>query len=144
MDRVLQFYKLVHVVGFIFWVGPLIGAARLLQLAAQEGQASGSARLAQVARQTARLADVGSALAIAGGLLLMSRLGFSVVLKQPYMHIKLTLVVFLIGLHGYVRARGSKAMTARTPFPAWPLAALVLGVLGILTVIIFKVPLKSS
>lgn len=141
-DRTLQLIRLIKVIGFILWVGPLLITARILLLAADEGEQSQAARIALLAKKTALVADIGAFLAICGGLYLLLR-NEGVLLKQPFMHIKLTLLVILIGLHGFVRVKVKRATQGRARFPGAALAVLGVVVLAILVVVIFKVPARS-
>lgn len=141
--RTLQFFLFLHVVGFVFWVGPLVAAARLLLLSAHEAEASAAARIGTLARKIAMVADIGAMLALIGGLTILIDQRV-VLLKQPFMHVKLTLVVVLLGLHGLVRVKTKRAAQGPTSFSPAILAALALCVIGIVFAIIFKLPARSS
>ena len=95
----------VHVFGLVFWVSGLLVTSMALTRHTQE--ASGEARqaLARLERIYLRgLADVGALLTMLAGVsLIMTNSDYY--LHAPWLHIKLTFVLFLIGLHGAVAAR---------------------------------------
>jgi len=98
----------LHVFGTILWVGALIGLSLILRSEA----ATKDSNLLDVGRKVARVMDVGGLLAIVCGIYILVRtkgLGEAWVLKQPWMHIKLTLVTIVVfGGHGFVEARLKK------------------------------------
>ena len=124
----------LHVIGFTFWVGGLFAVALFLSAAGDD--AGTQARVGAVARRVAIAADVGAALAIAGGLtVLMMR---SYLLHQPWMHMKLTFVVGLLAVHGIVRVRAKK-LAGGGPAPKMTAA---IGVAALAVAIIAVVLLK--
>lgn len=127
--------KLVHFVGFIIWVGAMFA---LVQMMREPVGASEDARrvLVNLSKRAGRAMDIGAALAIAAGVILLikspARPG-----QQPYFHVKLALAAGLVGLHGFVRVRAGKLAKGDTRAlgPA-PLAVAVLLVLGILAMVV--------
>lgn len=96
--------KAVHFVGFFLWVGAMIALALTLRA---KGAAEASARgaFAGMERVLARAMELGALVAIACGVLMIVKSPAVVSpMKQPYLHIKLTLVVGIIAMHGLVRA----------------------------------------
>lgn len=101
----------IHVVGLVMWIGGLIGLATLL--AAHRRLAESTvAELVGLERKVAIEMDVGALLAIACGvaLILQGRnMGGAWVMKQGWMHVKLTLVLGLLATHVLVRVKVAKA-----------------------------------
>lgn len=126
----------VHLVGLLLWSSGILGGARVL--AVRNGQASPPARaaLADAARALGLLGDIGISLALVAGIgLLVEAPGY---LRQPWMHMKLTLVLVALALHGVVRGRGARA--ARDPETSLPtfvvpaLAAVMAGIVFLVVV----------
>lgn len=118
--------KAIHVFGFLLWIGSMF--ALTLAMSAHE-RASGPARdaLIDIQRSMGRAMELGALLAIACGVVMILRSPATVPpLKQPYLHIKLTLAVLLIVMHGLVRARMARLRRGEgSAPPAW-LGGLVL------------------
>jgi uncharacterized membrane protein len=131
----LLWIRLVHFVGFIVWVGSLFALIGMLR----EPAGSDDARrlLVALTRRAGRAMDIGAALAIAAGVILMIKSPEPRVVKQPFFHVKLALAVGLIALHGFLRVRAGKLAKGdtRTLGPA-PLALAALLALGILAMIV--------
>ena len=98
----------LHLFGVILWVGSMACLGLILS---SEGAKQGTV-IVDVAKKVARLMDVGALFALVCGVYMLVRthgLGDAWVLKQPWMHIKLTVVaLFVIGGHGFVEARLGK------------------------------------
>ena len=128
--------KLVHIVGFIVWVGSLFGLLSILR--EPTGSSEDTRRLlVALTRRAGRAMDIGAALAIAAGVILIVKSPEPVgPIHQPYFHVKLALAAGLVGLHGFARVRAGKLAKGdtRTLGPA-PLALAALLVLGILAMI---------
>ena len=95
--------KAVHFLGFTMWVGAMIALALALRArGAAEGAAKGA--FEGLERVLARAMELGALLAIACGVLMIVKApeGMSP-MKQPYLHIKLTIVVVILAMHGLVR-----------------------------------------
>lgn len=126
--------RLVHFLGFIVWIGSLLALVNMLR----EPTGSEDARrlLVALTRRAGRAMDIGAALAIVAGVILLIKSPAKPG-QQPYFHVKLALAVGLIGLHGFVRARAGKLAKGdtRTLGPA-PLALAALLSLGILAMVI--------
>jgi len=102
---VFQALLVVHMFGVIFWISGLLVTSMSLTRHTQETSPEARAALARLERIFLRgLADPGALLAILGGISLIST-NASYYMSAPWMHIKLTFVVLLIGLHGFVAVR---------------------------------------
>ena len=95
--------KAVHFLGFFLWVGAMLALALALRAHAAAGSSAKEAfeRLEGV---YAKAMELGALLAIACGILMIVKSPAVVSpMKQPYLHIKLTLVLVILGIHGLVR-----------------------------------------
>ncbi|MBI4510891.1 MAG: CopD family protein [Deltaproteobacteria bacterium] len=133
--------KTLHLFGVLLWVSGLFAVAAILAFRTREQDKGVQAKLGLLARRLALFGDAGSTLAILFGLnlLLTSR-----VLSMPWMHLKLTLVVALIGMHGWLRVktkRAAQGVAVSLGIPA--MAGLALAIFAILALAIFKYPLAS-
>jgi putative membrane protein len=102
-----------HVLGLVFWVGGLLVTSMALTRHTQESSAEAQQALARLERIYLRgLADPGALLTIlAGGSLISTNSSYY--LHAPWLHIKLTFVLILIGLHGMVAMRTKAFATGR-------------------------------
>ena len=89
----------------MFWVGGLLVTAMALTRHTQEASPEARQALSRLERIYLRgLADPGALLAILAGIsLIMTRPSYY--LHAPWLHIKLTFVLLLIGLHGLIAVR---------------------------------------
>jgi uncharacterized membrane protein len=110
-----ELIRWVHFVGFTAWIAGLVAMGLLLR-----AQAS--------ARPGAILADLGATLALISGLYRATSGGF---FSQPWMHIKLVLVVALLGVHSAMRMR-VKPKEGRS-------AVVMLAVAGVIALLIISV-----
>ena len=100
-----QALLVVHMLGMVFWVSGLLVTSMSLTRHTQEASSEARQALARLERIFLRgLADPGALLAILGGISLIAT-NSSYYLHAPWLHIKLTFVVMLIGLHGVVAVR---------------------------------------
>lgn len=81
--------RILHFLGILLWMGGTVGMATTLQL----GHRSKVAGI---------LADVGILFSLATGITMAVRNHY---FSQPWLHIKLTLVVLLLGVHGVLRKK---------------------------------------
>jgi putative membrane protein len=103
----------VHVLGFFLWVGGLLATSMSLTRHTQETESAARDALARLERIFLRgLADPGALLTIVAGVGLIST-NSHYFLHAPWLHIKLTLVLFLIGLHGLVAVRTKRFAAGR-------------------------------
>src|SRR5580700_8004099 len=94
-----------HVLGLVFWVSGLLVTSMALTRHTQETSAEARQALARLERIFLRgLADPGALLTILAGASLVST-NAHFYLHAPWLHIKLTFVLLLIGLHGMVAVR---------------------------------------
>jgi len=103
----------VHIFGIVFWVSGLLVSSMALTRHAQETSTDARQALARLERIYLRaLADVGALLTILAGIsLIMTRPAYY--LHAPWLHIKLTLVLLLIILHGIVAVRTKRNATGK-------------------------------
>ena len=116
-ELIYRSVKAIHVLGFLLWVGSMFALAMVL--AAHQRAASG-ARDALVAAEKSigRAMELGALLAILCGVVMIFTSAAPVSpLRQPYLHIKLTLVVVLIVMHGMVRAKMARLGAAKDRLP---------------------------
>lgn len=119
--------KAVHQLGFVLWIGSMFALTLVLSAHAR---AAGAARDAFVAteRSIGRAMEMGALLAIAGGVIMILGSHAPVSpLKQPYLHIKLTLAAVLVVMHGVVRGKmGRIGRGQGGPVPGWVSGAILL------------------
>lgn len=103
----------LHVLGLVFWVSGLLVTSMALTRHTQETSAEARQALARLERIYLRgLADPGALLTILIGVsLIMTNSRYY--LHAPWLHLKLTFVLFLIGLHGRVAVRTKALATGR-------------------------------
>ena len=141
--RAVNWVLAFHVLGFVVWIGAMFAISVMLTVHSRAPQAA-RATLSEIERALARWMDIGALVAIACGVILLLGKPGPSLLKQPYMHIKLTLVAGLLGLHGLVRvkaARMGRDQGQGLP-PAVPLIILV--VAGAIAVVIMVRPFASA
>lgn len=132
----------LHVFGAFIWIGGLFALAAFLDAFAAETDPAARSRLVKFLRQAAIVPDVGATIAIVFG----AHWLFKYKLYQmPYMHIKLALVVVVLGLHGYfkVKARNARKGEGFTAPPVAMKLVLSLTALGIILFVVSKWPLPS-
>ena len=102
-----------HVFGLVFWVSGLLVTSMALTRHTQESSPEARQALARLERIFLRgLADPGALLTILAGISLIMT-NSSYFLHAPWLHVKLTFVVLLIGLHGFVAVRTKRFGTGR-------------------------------
>jgi protoporphyrinogen IX oxidase len=102
-----------HVLGLVFWVGGLLVTSMALTRHTQEASAEARQALARLERIYLRgLADPGALLTLLAGIGLITT-NSSYYLHAPWLHIKLTFVLILIGLHGIVAVRTKRFAAGR-------------------------------
>ena len=137
MDPTRALALMIHVVGFIIWLGSLFSMARTLLARDAETDETYRTRLGALARSEGRRADVGAVIALAGGIWLLSNApGFY--FHQPWFHTKLTLVVALLGAHGFLRVKAKRASLGEGRFPRQMLSILWVLALGIVAMVVFR------
>jgi protoporphyrinogen IX oxidase len=127
--------RAAHFVGSLLWFGGLFGAGSLLHFRDGETDAGVKQRLGVRARKAAILADLGATLSIASGVYnAVTRHLFS----QPWLHIKLTLVVVLLVIHVLVRIKARRASEGEGRFGKGLLGIATLAVIGILIAVVYQ------
>ncbi len=118
-----------HVLGLVFWVGGLLATSMALTRHTQENSTEVRSALARLERIYLRgLADPGALLTILAGIsLIMTNSVYY--LHAPWLHIKLTFVLLLIGLHGMVAMRTKAFASGRIAMQRSEARMLVLGTL---------------
>ena len=132
----------LHVVGALIWIGGLFALTAFLEAFAAEPDAAARGRLLKFLRQAAIVPDAGATIAIAFGLHWLFKFK---IYQMPYMHIKLTLVAGLIGVHGYLKMKAKKARKGESLAapPVFFKPMLTLLTVGIVLFVIEKWPLPS-
>ena len=100
-----------HVFGFVLWIGGLLSSTAALGKHAKASAPEVREALARAARSSLRgLADPGATVAILAGIFLIST-NSHYFLRAPWLHVKLTFVVLLTGVHVFVAIRAKRAYT---------------------------------
>ncbi|HEY5928343.1 MAG TPA: CopD family protein [Kofleriaceae bacterium] len=132
----------LHVFGVLMWIGGLFALTAFLEAFAAEPDAAARSRLLKFLRQAAIVPDIGATIAIIFGLHWLFKYK---VYQMPYMHIKLTLVAAVIGMHGFLKMKAKKARKGETftapPMFLKPLLSLL--VIGIVLFVVSKWPVAS-
>jgi protoporphyrinogen IX oxidase len=102
-----------HVFGLVFWVSGLLVTSMALTRHTQETSSEARGALARLERIYLRgLADPGALLTILAGIsLIMTNAQYY--LHAPWLHIKLTFVLFLIAVHGRLAMRTKAFATGK-------------------------------
>jgi len=110
---VIAVLLVIHITGLVLWVSGLLVTSMALTRHTQEVAAEAKQALARLERIFLRgLADPGALLTILAGIsLIMTNPHYY--LHAPWLHIKLTFVLLLIGLHGLVAVRTKRFSSGR-------------------------------
>lgn len=131
----------LHVFGFTTWLIGLFGIAIVL-LDRDASESSLKKHLGGLARRIGGIADGGAFLAILAGLWLIA-IAPGFYMKQPWLHMKLTLVVGgMLGLHGFLRVKAKRASEGEGTFPKVVLPVMILVSLVVMGLAILK-PLQK-
>lgn len=117
--QALAWMRILHFAGFTLWISGLVALAALLQAGARS-------------KLPGILADIGATLVIVSGIYNAVTLSL---FTQPWLHIKLTLVAVLIGLHVALRVKTRKQSAAGA-------TRLLVGVLLAVGVILYFIVMK--
>jgi putative membrane protein len=119
----------VHIFGIVLWISGLLVTSMALTRHTQEASADARQALARLERIYLRgLADPGALLVLLAGVsLIMTKPSYY--LHAPWLHIKLTFVILLIGLHGMVAVRTKAFASGRIEMQRSEARLLVLGTL---------------
>jgi putative membrane protein len=137
MDMMRGFALTIHVVGFSMWQVGLFLIAAILVARDDQPEEAVRTRFGQWARRAGIVADLGATLAILGGIGLIT-IAPTYYLHQPWLHMKLTVVLAVLGLHGFLRAKAKRASLGQGTFPK----AIVPAMTAILLVVIALAVLK--
>jgi len=134
--------KAFHVVGILIWAGAMMSVAHML-VAAGKGNEADRKALIPLATVAARMMDAGALVAIGCAVYLAigtrSWMGEAWVMKQPWMHVKLTIVVLaILGGHGFLRSKLGKYRRGKPTTPVPPVIVPVLS-LALIAVVVFAV-----
>jgi len=129
-----------HVLGLVLWISGLLVTSMALTRQTQESSEEARQALARLERIFLRgLADPGALLTIlAGASLIMTNSHYY--LHAPWLHIKLTFVLLLIGLHGMVAVRTKAFATGRIAMQRSEARMLVLATLFLFLSILIATP----
>ena len=137
MDSTHSLLLTLHTVGFAVWVGTLFAITIALTERDALAEAAGKTTIAEVAKKMARVADIGATIALVGGVAMITTApGYY--LHQPWLHMKLTLVVGLLGLHGFLRVKVKRATQGQGTFPLAIVAMIMILAVGIVALAVFK------
>jgi protoporphyrinogen IX oxidase len=131
----------LHVFGLVLWVGGLLGTTILMRYHSVQSPGKGHQALTQLENIFLRgMADPGALFTILGGMILIAS-NSSYYLHARWLHIKLTFVILLIGLHWLIGTR-SKGMGADSERYTRRDATLLLAAVVIifLTILIVTLP----
>jgi putative membrane protein len=125
-----------HIFGVMLWVSGLLVTAIALSRHAQETSPAGREALARLEKIFLRgLADPGAAITILAGIVLFTS-ALQANLHAPWLHIKLSFVVVLIGLHGWIGTRSKYLSTGRIQLQPGQARLLAIAVLVIFLIIL--------
>lgn len=135
----LLWLKAGHIFAFLTWVGSLIGLSFILKQHSKAAEASRADFIA-LEKGTAMAMDIGALIALILGSILLIEIKPSLLKGQGgFMHAKLSLVVVLLGLHGFQRMRVGKYKRGEvTPEPGWVIPAIELSVIAIIVFIVVR------
>jgi putative membrane protein len=137
-----QWVMAAHVCGVLLWFAGALITLHVLRVSQRASSASsgGSAQDFQSLEGPAgRILDAGAGLALAAGLYLLFE-NLAILRGAGFMHAKLTLVVALLGVHGFLRVRLKKFRTGQSrTLPSWAEPA-VLGIFFAIVVLIIARP----
>jgi putative membrane protein len=138
MEAFHQIVLTLHIVFFSVWIGNLFAIAFTLVFRNDQTDAAIRKTLGTLTRKKGRAADVGAALTILSGACLIG-IAPAFFLHRPWLHIKLTLVVVMLGVHGFLRMRAKKAEAGDTAkFPRALMGVMSLIAAAIVAMVIFR------
>jgi putative membrane protein len=136
VNNVIPVLLVLHITGFVLWVSGLLVTSMALTRHTQEVSVEARQALARLERIFLRgLADPGALLTVLAGIsLIMTNPHYY--LHAPWLHIKLTFVLLLIGLHGLVAVRTKRFATGRIVLQRGEARLLVIATLVIFVSIV--------
>jgi len=134
----LRWMMVAHIFGFTIWIGAMLALANTLGTHVTSDAAAGGA-LVDVERKLAITMDVGACIAIVFGMIMLFGIEPSPLHQGGWMHMKLTAVLAVLGLHGFLRVKVKKFKKGETPsVPTWIVPAIALLLLAIVIFVIVK------
>ena len=134
----LLWIKVGHVFGFVMWVGTLIGSCHVLKAHAQAGGDTKNA-FSDLEKGLGIAMDIGATFTLVfGSLLIILPVGGTAIFKAGgFMHLKLTLVLLIIGAHVVLRRKLSqfRKNNIKAP-PGWLFPVINVAVLVIIAMIV--------
>jgi putative membrane protein len=130
-----------HIFGLTLWVTGLLVTTIALYRHAQEVSADAREALAKLERIFLRgMADPGALLTIVAGIILIAS-NRTYYLHAGWLHIKLSFVVIMIGLHGWIATRSKFLATGRIKLEPGQARVLMVAVLLVfLLILIITLP----
>lgn len=133
----LQWLLALHIFGFTMWTGGLIGLANILSSHAGASKEHWPG-FHNLEKKIAIGMDIGALLAMGFGFALLFSLEPSP-MKQPWMHIKLTIVfVALFGMHGFLRVKVRKFRDGSVGLPPFMAPLLTVATLAVIVLAIVR------
>ena len=131
--EILRYVRALHIFAVLAWGGALVGLTFILR---QHSVAADGARadFVELEKGTAMAMDIFATLAMACGVYMIIKIP-GIMSSGGWIHAKLTLVVVLLGVHGFQRMRVGKYKRGEvTPNPVWiiPVVELTLFAIVIL------------
>jgi protoporphyrinogen IX oxidase len=130
-----------HIFGLTLWVTGLLVTTIVLSRHAQEASADAREAMARLERIFLRgMADPGALLTIVAGIILIAS-NRTYYLHAGWLHIKLSFVVIMIGLHGWIATRSKFLATGRIKLEPGQARVLMVAVLLVfLLILIITLP----
>jgi len=123
--------RVIHVFGFLVWIGSLFALYELLYAHAKAGKEAQST-FVDLEKKTAMAMDIGASVAMLGGIYFAIRAHLFTG-HGGWLHAKLLLVAIIIGFHGFARVKVRKYRNGDIkPVPAIFTLIMTLTVLGII------------
>jgi protoporphyrinogen IX oxidase len=131
--QVIQWIKVVHIVGFVLWVAGIWAGVWLLKAHSQVDAGSRPALVA-AERKVGASMDAGATLAIVAGFVLAFGGTINAFKTGGWLHIKLTLVVLgLLTVHGMIRGKMRQFRNGNlAPVPSWIVPVFLVAVAAII------------
>jgi putative membrane protein len=126
----LTYVRALHIFFVLAWAGSLVGLSFIL---AQHAKSAEGARndFIELEKGTAMAMDISAMLAMAAGVYMLVSVP-GIMKSGGWIHAKLTLVVVLLGLHGFQRARVAKYKRGEVKAnPGWIIPAVELTIFAL-------------
>ncbi len=123
MDTTLIYVRAFHIFAVLAWAGALVGLSFILM---QHSKAADGAHadFVELEKNTAMAMDIFAMIALACGVYMLVSIP-GIMKSGGWIHAKLTLVVVLLGLHGFQRMRVGKYKRGEVkPNPGWIIPAV--------------------